>query len=732
MTLKPLILLASLLFTAAMGGAIAQNQEAELSRSAYKRLQKAKTAFDEMDYSTAIQLYRDVNRKEEIPDSSKIRLARAYIETNDQNMAEAVFKEVGLENLSGDDLYYFSQTLRYNGKYIEAGQAIKKFIEENPHDQRAKLWENKDNLAQKLLQEKNYTVSEVNFNSRYSDFSPLIQNGIMYFTSSRPAGTVLKNNEGGSFLNIFRAEHYGNSFMSPEIYVTDFKTRYNDGPVSFNIHGTEIFITRNIFHSLIKTKGDNGFNRLSIVYSRRKPDGTWTTPEELPFNDPSYSCAHAFLTEDGNRLWFVSDMPGGNGGTDIYYVEKQNQKWGQPVNAGDEINTPGDEMFPFVDNNGLLYFSSDGHPGLGGLDLFVAKEIEGEYVVKNMGYPINSSKDDFSIFIEPGGRKGYFASNRPGSTGSDDIYKFEVLHPVIFEKPQRKFQGIVIDKNTKEPVSGAILGILDNQGNYIQDITTDHDGSFFLSDTISKEITIIAAEEYFYPFEESFSLSNHEDTVMVALSPKPVYGVKGILTRAPGNVPVPSVSLFIHAPGSETDTMRTENDGSFRLKLNPYSNYYIVFYKPGYFPSGLPYSTSGRDTGYVDLNQLAGLELEPALTGKSYPLSISYEQNSLDTVNGSQLLLDAVSQLLKDNESWIIEIGVHTSSRGDAETNLHNSRQRAQSVAAYLESAGIDPSRISAKGFGEQQLINDCADGIPCTEEEHEENERTKITILNR
>ncbi|WP_026055071.1 tetratricopeptide repeat protein [Anaerophaga thermohalophila] len=155
MTLKPLILLASLLFTAAMCVGIAQNQEAELSRSAYKRLQKAKTAFDEMDYSTAIQLYRDANRKEEIPDSSKIRLARAYIETNDHNRAEAVYKEVGLDNLSGDDLYYFSQTLRYNGKYIEAGQAIKKFIEENPDDQRAKLWENKDNLAQQLLQEKN-------------------------------------------------------------------------------------------------------------------------------------------------------------------------------------------------------------------------------------------------------------------------------------------------------------------------------------------------------------------------------------------------------------------------------------------------------------------------------------------------------------------------------------------------------------------------------------------------
>jgi outer membrane protein OmpA-like peptidoglycan-associated protein len=219
---------------------------------------------------------------------------------------------------------------------------------------------------------------------------------------------------------------------------------------------------------------------------------------------------------------------------------------------------------------------------------------------------------------------------------------------------------------------------------------------------------------------------------MVALNPKPVYGVKGILTRASGNIPVPSVSLFIHSPDSKTDTTRTENDGSFKVKLNPYSNYYLVFYKPGYFPSGLSYSTSGRDTGYVDLNQLTGLDLEPALTGKSYLLNISYEQNSLDTANGSQLLLDAVSKLLKDNESWTIEIGVHTSSRGDAETNLHNSRQRAQSVAAYLENAGIDSSRISAKGFGEQQLINDCADGVPCTDEENEENERTEITILNR
>ncbi|MGQ1889255.1 OmpA family protein [Thermophagus sp. OGC60D27] len=708
----------------------AQERSNSASPSFIKRLNEAQIAFDRSNYLEAIRLFENIKRRHPLPDSSKVQLAKAYFETDHHEMAEAVYMEVGMEKLRGDALYWYAQTLRYNSKYLQADLAMDKFLKEKPDDPKAQRWIQTDFSTQQVLQEKRYHINLVTFNSRFSDFSPIIQNGIMYFTSSRPAPALLKNKKAESFLNIYRVEEFNQASSSPKLNSTEFKTRYNDGPVAFNRHGTEAFITRNIFSSRIKEQDQVNLNRLSIVRSVRSSDGSWQSPEVLPFNDPSYSCAHAFLTEDGDRLYFASNRPGGYGESDIYYVERNNQGWGLPVNLGPEINTFGNEMFPFVDEEGLIYFASDGHPGLGGLDLFAAKRIEEKYIVKNLGYPLNSSKDDFSLFLNNGSKDGYFASNRPGGMGNDDIYKFEILNPVTFEVPRKKYTGIVRNQNTQRPLPKAILGVLDQNGAFLLDLTTNLEGVFFLPDTISKDITIIAAEEHFYPYEQSFSLATLDDTIMVNLRPKPVYGIHGIITGEEENHPISAVPIYVYTGQSLIDTAYTENDGSFRIQLHPYSDYSLVCYKSGFFPIATTYSTFDKDTGYIDLNRQASLKLNKIITDHSFVVNLTYQQNQLNPTDATIPLLNALYELLIEYPHLKIEIRTHTSSKGAASINMQNSRARAQAVASYLKSKGIDSSRIVAKGYGETSPVNQCSDSDPCSEEEHQQNERTEIIFF--
>ncbi|MFW6043762.1 MAG: OmpA family protein, partial [Marinilabiliaceae bacterium] len=572
--------------------------------------------------------------------------------------------------------------------------------------------------------------------------------GYLYFSSEREINHLIDRKtarEKKPYLNIFRVEKKGGGFTSPERYIPNFRTIFHDGPLCFNLRGTEVFITRNKYHSLFKKVGKDGSNNLQIVYAYRQPGGLWSKPEELPFNDPSYSCGHPFLTKDGSRLYFVSDMPGGKGNSDIYYADRDEDTWKEPVNLGEKINTEGNEMFPFIDEKGRLYFASDGHQGLGGLDIFVAEKVDGEYVVKNMGHPLNSKKDDFSLFLQPDGKQGFFASNRPGGTGDDDIYRFEIIEPVSFAQPTKKsppkkekvqkqehknYTGLLINRKTGNPVPDEMIGLLDSTGIYLKEVTTNNQGIFKIPDSISGQITAFTAVEHFYPHEEDFFLESLEDTILFEIRPKPYYGISGKVTRARDDEPVPDATILISSESFDTDTTHTNRDGTMKARLNPYANYQIAFHKPGYLPLLISYSTMQQDTGTVHLNELMDLRMEEAKPGSTFELEVNYDNNEVGTreegING----LDHLVRFLKNNPGIRVEVGVHTDSRGDADTNMTNSRERAESAVQYLTEKGVNASGITPRGYGESRLKNDCANGVPCSEEEHLENERTEITVL--
>ncbi len=591
--------------------------EASSSRS-----EKAIQAFKSMAYPQAVRIFEKLNNKEKLNNSEKGLLAVAYYRLNEPEKAAAIFSNIDKEMLSGNFLYSYARVLQTLGQYRQADEVMKRYLSENPDDSRARKQVNTSEFAKESMHNERYKIKPLTFNSPDSEFSPIVQNGVLYFVSDRDTKPAIRRKNATNqkpFLNIFRAVPMEDDFTSPELFFSRFKTIFHDGPLCFNTTGTEVFLTRNTFHSVLKQKGKDDYNRLKIVHSSRTDQGTWSDPVDLPFNEAGSSTGHPWLTRDNNRLYFASDRAGGYGGSDIWYVDRSSSGWGTPVNAGDKINTPGDEMFPFVDHRGDLYFTSNGHQGLGGLDLFVARNTEGNYIVKNMGHPINSGNDDFSIFVNPDGSTGYFASNRPGGRGDDDIYHFEITNPVTFEeiKSEQKedsgkfFKMMVIDQTSQEPIPEAIVALLNNKGRYLGEVTSNETGLLHINDSIKGEITAMTTVENYSPYENTFNLKNKEDTLYLMLRPMPAYGIYGQVTNANTGEPLPGVSIAVSSQSQEAKTFTTDKDGKFRIRLSSYTSFIIEFRHEGFETIQTEYSTTNKAARYYNLNQEISLKMKP-------------------------------------------------------------------------------------------------------------------------
>jgi hypothetical protein len=539
---------------------------------------KAIRAFNDMAYPKAIRIFEDLLQEGELNNSEKGLLAVTYYRLNEPVKAAYVFTQIGEENLSGEFLYTYARALQTLGKYRSAERIMKRYARENPDDTRARKQINTLNFVNSATATKRYEINLLDINSSNSDFGPFMSNGTLFFASDRDLETAIKRRTARDhkpYLNVFKSVSQGQGFSKPELLFPKLKSIFHDGPLCFNADGTEIFLTRNTFHSV-------------------------------------------FLTPNGKRLWFTSNREGGFGGSDIWYVDRSTNGWHRPVNAGTEINTEGDEMFPFEDKNGILYFSSDGHLGMGGLDLFMAKKTEGKYVTKNMGHPINSGKDDFSIFVNDDGKTGFFASNRPGGQGDDDLYHFTIIKPVVFEEDaslqglgnQDQLQFRIIDQETENPIENVDVGVLDNRGQYLGKAISDKEGEFIINGSTKGEVTVMAAAEFYYPYEKTLPIT--ESPVVIRLNPIPLYGIHGQVTRSDNGSPLVDVTITVASASRDTRTFKTDSEGRFRIRLHPYSNYRLEFSRTGFSSIQTDYSTFSKRTGYQNLNLTVPLKMKPA------------------------------------------------------------------------------------------------------------------------
>lgn len=717
------------------------NIKAEIDSIIIKTMHKqADKKFYSLSYAEAINKYEHVMEKGFSPDSLKRNLAISYFKINDTKKAEALFAELVSDNEATDnDIYYYAQSLKYNKKYEEADKWIEKYRKLDSKDSRGELQYDAEPVIREILSKERYKVEPVYFNSEYSEFGAVVKDDEIIFTSGRNDQAIIQYEyswKDRPYLDIYETPVEKPAIYSKaDILTKGINSRFHDGPVCYSPDKQEIFLTRSSFNHGLPTYSEKKENHF-MLYSAKLSDKGWGKMTELPFDSKNYSCGHPSVSADNSTLYFASDMPGGYGGSDIYYSNRIDSGWSEPVNMGKDINTEGDEMFPFISDAGELYFASNGHLGLGGLDIFMAeKKSDGKYTIVNMGYPLNSSADDFSFYLLPDGTEGYFASNRDGGKGDDDIYKFTILN-----KPSAllTLTGTTIDKKTGKVLTNSDVVIVDSEGKELFKGKSDSQGKVQFEGKPDNTYHIKASltdytESSLDIMADKSKADNGVFEYKIPLNAVEEWGVYGFIYDKETGKGVKDVEVYI-SPENNGEEIKavTDAEGNFRELLKPDTDYNILLKKKKFFTRRGEFTTKGMEPGWIDVKEFIEVEMEEIVVGKTIEIpNIYYDLGKWDIREDAAIELDKVVQFLKDNETITIELGSHTDSRGSKTSNQTLSQKRAESAVEYIVSHGIDQSRITAKGYGEEKLKNRCADGVPCSEEEHQENRRTEIKIVD-
>ncbi|UNY98287.1 OmpA family protein [Zhouia spongiae] len=459
---------------------------------------KADDYFNNYKFKEAIDLYHDIVAKSKEPKIGVIeKLADSYFNINDYSNAylwyETLYKRKD-GNLSETSFVKYVQSMKASEEYKKADAVIKEYYKDDL-DRLKVIAAQKDHLDSLSSDGvvPAYTIYELKINTPYSDFGAAYYKGDIVFSSSRDTSRITEDiyewNE-QPYLDLFIAKRDETSgdLSDPEKFLNNMESSYHDATLTFSPDYKTVYFTKNFVQRNKLELNDKGVSNLQILKGEIK-DNKIVNITPLKFNSPDYSCAHPTLSPDGNYLYFASDMPGGYGQTDIYVTRLfENGNTDTPVNLGPVINTVGREMFPFISGS-TLYFASDSHYGLGGLDVFESKILEnGRYSIpQNLGAPLNSNMDDFSFIINAEDNTGYFASNRSSGEGDDDIYSFKKkIVPAT-----QTYSGQVLDEKTKEPVSEASIKIYDLFNEFISETMSESDGSYSITLTCASAYKVV-------------------------------------------------------------------------------------------------------------------------------------------------------------------------------------------------------------------------------------------------
>lgn len=613
-----------------------------------------------------------------------------------------------------------------------------------------------------------------NINTSNLEFSPTFyQNGIV-FASSRIAGKKDKKID-ETFFELFYSETDGNGEpLKARAFSLQVNSFLHEGPVTFNRTGDKIFFTRNNIKKGLQKADSKGVTRLKI-YEAQKGIYDWEDIEELPFNSDEFSCAHPTLSADGNKLYFSSDRPGGLGGMDVWMVEKTDDFWGQPINMGDKINTEGHDVFPFIHTSGNLFFASNGHGGKGGLDLFMANVMIEDTDVKNLGTPFNSESDDLGLILSPDGESGYFASNREGGVGKDDIYYFdavdgimgattaELLTSTITIYDLRKSSLIegaeirVFEKSNEGLLSGdnnlyqaILLPAKEGSSEFIFKLIRKDVGSLGEADQVSdekgeatygfmgeNEYLIVVTKEGYTAKETTYSTIGNESisNIRISLEKPTCATVSGIVRNKVTNQLLPNTIVkFWNGCTGEEEEIFSNDQAEYEYCAKPGCDYMIKGMKENY--SGDFVKLPAAELTSANLRK--DVLLTPTSDGPSIGAgtvivleNIYYDFNKSAIRTGAARELDELVVMMQTYSSMMIELSSHTDSRGGGDYNLKLSQARAESAKQFLRSKGINGNRVRAVGYGESQPRNKCIDGVNCTEEDHQYNRRTEVKVTS-
>lgn len=471
--------------------------------------------YENLSYSKAITKYEKALRGQPDNTSLKLKLANANRQINKSVEAEKYYREVADSiPLPTDEKLHFAQVLMKNNKYDEARPYLEAYLKENPSDRLARDLLGSTSAVARLKEDSSaYELKAIPLDFTVSMFGPAqYKNGIVFAGETEITSAASTNPwTGYSFLDMFytQKDNSGN-WEIPSNFSETLNGPFHDGPATFNQAQDLIVYTRSAMKNekkqLVNEKNENQFY---LYMSRKDEEGKWSEPKELPFNNPTYSVGHPSLSKDGKTLYFSSNMPGGYGGSDIYKVSFDGTNWGEPINLGNTINTPGNEVFPYISRSGKLYFSSQGHTTLGGLDIFVSENRGGIWSAPvNLAYPMNTSQDDFGILFYENDTTGLVSSNR---SGVDMIYEFTEVPPTY------TVEGIASLKADGSPLKDIRITLINETDGDSAIYYTKADGKFKFNLQPSKNYTISGSREGYFTVSKSFETGKRSEQKKIDL-----------------------------------------------------------------------------------------------------------------------------------------------------------------------------------------------------------------------
>jgi len=637
-----------------------------LVSSAQRRtaLEKAERKYDEYRYSETIKDYEKLVKKGYNTIEIAKRLGDSYF-YNARYVDAAKWYKSFLEKenpLYVESIYYFrySLCLKSIENYKEANKYLLKYYED--------IEESTDKIDTYLSKiERNsgrYQIENAGIiNTKFSDYGATFHENDLIFTSSREHkknGKAVMGWNNQPFSTIYYSTENNGKLGKANLLLNKISPSVNESTLVFTKDGKKVYFTRNNF-----LKDGRGFSRdnstLLKIYEAELIKGELINVKELPFCSDEYSVAHPTLTPDEKMMYFVSDMPGSLGESDIWKAEiKDDGTFGDPINLGPTVNTKERESFPFISADNKLYYASNGKLGLGGLDIFMSVIIDDDDYEEavNLGKPINSPMDDFGFFIDVEKESGFFTSNRPGGKGDDDIYRFkEIKRETIL-----LIEGIVINVDNETPIPNATLNLFDENGKLLATQTSDENGEY------SFEKKLVPADTPFKIQAEKSGYLSQEKSL-----------------RTPDKIDY------------ETTILRV--DIEIRSEM----------------ASGITVSNITVDTALSELLNVV----------------IYFDLDKWNIRKDAEVELNKILKVMRDFPKIKVDIRSHTDSRHSHQYNEELSEKRARASKDWLIKKGISPNRLTAKGYGENQLLNRCKDGVRCSETEHAVNRRSEFIITS-
>jgi outer membrane protein OmpA-like peptidoglycan-associated protein len=717
------------------------------------KLKKANDYYDKLSYALAIENYVDLLSSDLANSEMKAKLAHSYYNVNDLVNAEKFYNEaIKMGSIPTDHYFYFSLTLKQVGKYQESDKWMDSFYEKSKSDKRAISFSNNRSYLEKIEKEGvHFSISNAAFNSSASDFGGYqsLKKGEVYFVSGR-RNTLIQNNwmwNDSRFLDLFTID--SNDKKAPKL-VSKANTTFHEGPLCFNKDESLVYFTRNNISKGKSRRDSKGIQNLKLYVAKVDKNGNWSEIKELSINSKDYSVGHPVVSSDGKTLFFVSDMPGGVGGADLYRASiNADGSLGTPVNLGKDINTEGQEMFPWISPDGLFFFSSNGHVGLGGLDVFVMTMDSQSFSfdnLTNVGRPLNSQNDDFAISFNQDGKTGYFSSNRADGKGDDDIYAFTLTKPFIFSV---KLTVTVADNTTNVILPESKVYLKDETGKIIQTATVDANGKVTFKIEPNKSYTISASKIEYIDNVTSISTGNLTTSsieALVKLDKKKGASLYGLITDKNTKAVIQDalVTITDKKTGAVVFEGKTSQAGDFSkalesVKLNETLNYTVTLKKEGYLSKTVDFSKLVTTLEVINIHENLDVSLTKVEVGSDLAKLVDvnpiyFDMSKYNIRKDAAIELDKIVKIMNEYPSMIIELGSHTDCRGTIQQNQTLSDNRAKASADYIKSKISNPERISGKGYGEAKLVSDCpCEGTvksKCSEEEHQKNRRTEFIII--